>query len=126
MEEWLPAAGVGYRWESRLGGFRRPVAVSPNAGLRHPAFRGYADHMATAEFAAALHDVLTEAAAARVTVMCSETLWWRCHRRLVADFATLVHGCTVLHLTARGSTEPHRVTEGAARVGDVVRYPAPP
>ena len=124
MEEWLPSAGFEYRWEPRLGGFRRPKPDSPNGGLRHAAFRGYADHMATPEFAIALDEVLAQAALRPLAVMCSETLWWRCHRRLVADFAMLVHGCTVLHATGRGTVEPHRLTEGAVLAGRTVRYPA--
>lgn len=124
MERWLPDAGVAYRWERRLGGFRRPSSASHNQGLRHPAFRGYADHMETVDFADAMDGVLADAAAARTAVMCSETLWWRCHRRLIADYVVLVRRCDVRHVDATGALEPHRVTDTAEVESGVLRYPA--
>jgi uncharacterized protein (DUF488 family) len=64
MERWLPAAGIDYRWEKELGGHRRPAVGSKNTALRHPAFRGYADYMATGSFAAGLARLLDDAEAA--------------------------------------------------------------
>jgi uncharacterized protein (DUF488 family) len=122
MQRWLPAAGVAYRWERELGGWRKPDPDSINHGLRHPAFRGYADYMRTPPFWAALDRLLGEAAAAPTAAMCSETLWWRCHRRLLADAAVLVRGAEVLHLDHRGRLEPHRPTEGVRRDGDLLAY----
>jgi uncharacterized protein (DUF488 family) len=122
MAGWLAEAGVAYRWEPDLGGFRRPEPDSVNQVLRHPAFRGYADYMRGPRFWAALDRLLAEAATARTTAMCSETLWWRCHRRLLADAAVLVRGAEVLHLDHRGGQEPHRPTEGARRHGDLLAY----
>ena len=122
MAGWLAAAGVAYRWEPELGGFRRPSAASVNHALRHPAFRGYADRMRTPPFWAALDRLLAEAAAAPTAAMCSETLWWRCHRRLLADAAVLVRGAEVRHLDHRGGQEPHRPTEGVRRDGDLLAY----
>ncbi|MGH9107721.1 MAG: DUF488 family protein [Acidimicrobiales bacterium] len=113
MEIWVPGAGVSYRWEPDLGGFRRPSPGSPNVALRHPSFRGYADYMMTERFAGALARVLDEAADKTTAVMCSETLWWRCHRRLIADVAMLVHGAEVTHLDHAGHLSPHRPTAGA-------------
>jgi uncharacterized protein (DUF488 family) len=124
MSGWLPAAGIAYRWEKRLGGFRRAAPDSPNTGLRHPAFRGYADHMRTPEFAAALDEVLAEARAQATAVMCSESVWWRCHRRLVADAATLLRGAAVLHLMHDGPPRPHQPTEGVRRDGGLLVYEA--
>ena len=118
MEQWLPAAGVAYRWEPDLGGYRRPVEGSPNTALHHPSFRGYADYMATASFAAGLRHVLDEARTRPTAVMCAETLWWRCHRRLVADAAVLLFGCEVRHLGHDGRVSAHQLTEGA-RLGNV-------
>jgi uncharacterized protein (DUF488 family) len=118
MEQWLPALGVAYQWERALGGFRKPQAGSPNVALRHPAFRGYADHMRTAEFRAAVDRLVAGAAAHAITVMCSETLWWRCHRRLLADVLVLARGVDVRHLRHDGRTEPHRLTEGARLADD--------
>lgn len=112
MERWLPAAGIDYRWEKDLGGHRRPVAGSANSALRHPAFRGYADYMVTGSFVAGLARLLDDAAARLTATMCAETLWWRCHRRLVADAAILLDGAAVCHLGHDGRLSAHRVTEG--------------
>ena len=122
MAGWLAEAGVAYRWEPELGGFRKPAPDSVNHGLRHPAFRGYADYMLTPPFWAALDRLLAEAAGAPTVAMCSETLWWRCHRRLLADAAVLVRGAEVLHLDHRGGQERHRPTEGVRRDGDRLAY----
>ncbi|HLW45328.1 MAG TPA: DUF488 domain-containing protein [Acidimicrobiales bacterium] len=122
LERWLPEAGVGYRWEQRLGGFRRAQPDSPNVALRHPSFRGYADYMATPEFDAAMRDVLELARDRRATVMCSETLWWRCHRRLLSDAAVLLFDTAVLHLGHDGRLSPHRLTEGVRRRHDQLVY----
>jgi uncharacterized protein (DUF488 family) len=122
MAGWLGGAGVTYRWEPELGGFRRPDPASVNTALRHPAFRGYADHMREPRFWAALDRLLAEAAAEPTVAMCSETLWWRCHRRLLADAAVLVRGAEVLHLDHRGRLEPHRPTDGVRRDGDLLAY----
>lgn len=113
LEAWMPEDGLSYRWEPLLGGFRRPSATSPNVVLRHPSFRGYADYMMTEPFAVALRSVLDEAKEDPTTVMCSEALWWRCHRRLIADAATLLFGAEVRHIAQDGRLEPHRPTEGA-------------
>jgi uncharacterized protein (DUF488 family) len=116
MEPWLPAAGIDYRWEKDLGGHRRPVVGSANTALRHPGFRGYADYMATASIAAALARLLGDAADRSTAAMCAETLWWRCHRRLVADAAVLLEGAAVCHLGHDGRLSAHRVTDGARTV----------
>ncbi len=116
MEQWLPAAEIDYRWEKDLGGHRRPVVGSANTALRHPGFRSYADYMATGSFAAGLARLLDDAAARPTAAMCAETLWWRCHRRLVADAAVLLEGASVYHLGHDGRLTAHRVTEGARMV----------
>ena len=122
MAGWLADAGFAYRWEPELGGFRRPDPASANTALRHPAFRGYADYRREPRFWAALDRLLAEAAAEPTVAMCSETLWWRCHRRLLADGAVLVGGAEVLHLDHRGRLEPHRPTDGVRRDGDLLAY----
>jgi uncharacterized protein (DUF488 family) len=122
MAGWLDGAGVRYRWEPELGGFRKPAPASVNHALRHPAFRGYADYMRTPRFWSALDRLLAEAAEAPAAAMCSESLWWRCHRRLLADAAVLVRGVEVLHLDHRGRLAPHRPTEGVRRDGDLLAY----
>jgi uncharacterized protein (DUF488 family) len=117
LEEWLPEAGIAYRWDKRLGGFRRPSAGNPDVAWREDMFRGYAEHMRSADFGAAIDAVLAEAAAAGagaglVTVMCSESLWWRCHRRLLADFVSVARGTEVRHLMHDGRVEAHRPSAG--------------
>jgi len=117
MEEWLPAAGIAYRWEKRLGGFRRPGPDNPDVVWREDMFRGYAEHMRSPDFLTAIDAVLAEAGAAesgtrQSVVMCSESLWWRCHRRLLADFAVVARGTEVRHLMHDGRLEDHRPTPG--------------
>jgi len=112
LEEWLPEAGIAYRWDKRLGGFRKPGPDSPDVAWREDMFRGYAGHMRSADFLAAIDRVLDEAAGRLVAVMCSESLWWRCHRRLVADFASAARGAEVRHLMHDGRLDAHRPSPG--------------
>jgi uncharacterized protein (DUF488 family) len=112
LGRWLPEGGIDYLWDRRLGGRRRAFPASPNVALRDDAFRGYADHMATAEFADALDALLTEAGRRTTVVMCAESLWWRCHRRLLSDAAVLIGNAVVTHLFHDGRRAPHMVTDG--------------
>jgi uncharacterized protein (DUF488 family) len=112
LEEWLPAAGIAYRWEKRLGGFRKPGAGNPDVAWREDMFRGYAEYMRSADFGTAVDAVLAEAGSRQVTVMCSESLWWRCHRRLLADFVAVARGAEVRHLMHDGRVEAHRPSPG--------------
>jgi uncharacterized protein (DUF488 family) len=118
LEEWLPEAGIAYRWDKRLGGFRRPGPDNPDTAWREDMFRGYAEHMRSAPFLAAAGDVLAEAEQRPVTVMCSESLWWRCHRRLLADYAVVARGVPVTHLMHDGRAEQHRPSPGVRRRDD--------
>ncbi|HEY7070222.1 MAG TPA: DUF488 domain-containing protein [Acidimicrobiales bacterium] len=122
MASWVPEAGVAYGWEPRLGGRRRPASDSPNVALRNLAFRAYADHMATDEFRAGLAEVLATAETSRTAIMCAETLWWRCHRRLVSDAAALLAGAEVLHVMHDGGLTPHVLTDGVRRSGTTLVY----
>src|SRR5689334_11900418 len=101
---WLPEIGIGYRWDERLGGRRRLPAGEPvvDGWWTVAQFAAYAAHTRTPEFAAALEAVLAEAAVEVVAVMCSEYVWWRCHRRLIADVAVLGHGVPVRHVMPDG------------------------
>ncbi len=112
LEEWLPAAGLEYRWEPRLGGWRQADPTSPNTALRNDSFRGYADYMAQPVFWDALDQVLSETATKRTVVMCSEAVYWRCHRRLIADAAVIGRGAVVWHLDHAGGRSSHRLTDG--------------
>jgi uncharacterized protein (DUF488 family) len=113
LQEWLGEAGIGYRWERRLGGFRRPTPDSPDTVWRNASFRGYAGHTREPDFLAAMDDLLAEINAIRTAVMCSETVWWRCHRRIIADYAVLARGTEVQHLMHDGRLTPHVPTAGA-------------
>ena len=127
LEEWLPALGIGYRWDDRLGGRRRlpPGAPVVDDWWTVDQFAAYAAHTRTPVFTAALDQVLAEAATATVAVMCSESVWWRCHRRLIADVAVLGRGVPVTHLMPDGRLTPHRPSEGAVIGADgQVRWPA--
>jgi uncharacterized protein (DUF488 family) len=119
LERWLPDTGVAYRWDKRLGGYRKLAPDSPDTALRNDSFRAYAGYMRTAEFAAGLAELIEQARSERTTVMCSETVWWRCHRRLIADHLMLLDGLTPLHLMPGGRLSDHRPTSGVS-VGDGV------
>jgi uncharacterized protein (DUF488 family) len=119
MTAWLAEAGIAYRWEPRLGG-RRPVPPdSADVALRNDAFRGYAAHMRSAAFSSALDEVL---ALDGVAVLCAESLWWRCHRRLIADAAVLLRGVEVRHLGHDGRLTAHAPTEGVRIEGGGLVY----
>ena len=113
LAEWLPAAGLAYRWEPRLGGFRKPAPDSPDVFWQNQSFRGYAGYTRDPRFLAAMADLLHQSARARTAVMCAESVWWRCHRRLIADFAVLARQTPVMHLAHDGRLTPHPVSAGA-------------
>ena len=112
----LASAGIDYVHLRGLGGRREAVPDSPHVALKVDAFRGYADHMASADFAA---DYARLAALARrkpTAFMCAETQWSTCHRRMLSDRLS-VDGWNVVHLLAPGKSEPHRLWD-VARVID--------
>src|SRR6267378_5360668 len=108
----LHQIGIAYLHLPELGGRREPRVDSPHQALRVAAFRGYADHMSTEEFARGHERLGSLARGSRTAVMCAETLWWRCHRRLIADRLT-VDGWSVAHLFAPGKSEPHKLWDAA-------------
>jgi uncharacterized protein (DUF488 family) len=103
----LASNGIDFEWRKDLGGFRRPGPDSLNTAIRNESFRGYADHMSSPEFLGALEWLEARAADTPTTIMCAESLWWRCHRRMIAD-ALFVRGWDVVHLLPGGRGEPHR------------------
>jgi uncharacterized protein (DUF488 family) len=126
MAGWLPEAGIGYRWEPRLGGWRKAASESPDVTLRNESFRSYAAHMRTPEFKDAVDDLLASAAEAQIAVMCAETVWWRCHRKLISDYLVLVRAVQVRHLMHDGKLPAHRpMAEARVAEGDVLIYDAP-
>lgn len=110
LAQWLPENDIGYRWEQRLGGWRKLAPDSPDIAVRHPSFRAYAGHMRTPEFRAGIADLLALAQQhTAVAIMCSETVWWRCHRRMIADYLVLIEKIAVLDLlpgTRSGTKHP--------------------
>jgi hypothetical protein len=122
MENWAPFAGLGYTWMRSLGGRRRPVAGSKHVALRHEAFRAYADYMETPAFLADVDELLAVAENESIAVMCSESVWWRCHRRLLADHLVLVRGIKVVHLMHDGRLTSHVPTDGVRLTGGALAY----
>jgi uncharacterized protein (DUF488 family) len=121
MAQWLPDRGFAYVPAPELGGRRTPRPDSINTALREAGFRGYADYMETEPFRAAFDQLLASAAGERTAVMCSETLWWRCHRRLIADAAVLLRGAEVEHIVG-GKLQPHKPTAGVRASGAHLVY----
>lgn len=120
----LPAAGIEYRHEVRMGGRRVAVAGSPNDAWRSSSFRGYADHLSSDQFQAALQGVIDAAGARLPVVMCAEAVPWRCHRQLISD-ALVARGLRVEHLIGPGSRRVHELNPAA--VVDAhgrIRYPS--
>jgi uncharacterized protein (DUF488 family) len=122
MERWLPEVGLGYVWMRALGGRRPPSAESKHVALRNGAFRAYADYMETEPFLAGVEELMSLAARDQLAVMCSESVWWRCHRRLLADHLVLVRGVEVSHLMHDGRVTAHLPTAGVRVEGDALVY----
>ncbi|ALG86170.1 DUF488 family protein [Gordonia phthalatica] len=124
----LDAAGIGFRRAAGLTG-RRPVSkdvpFEVNAWWQNRSFHNYADHALSDEFAEALASLRDDADRGRTAIMCAEAVWWRCHRRIIADHL-LAHGETVAHIVGVGHTDAAELSAGAV-VGQAggVTYPAP-
>lgn len=123
----LTEAGIGFRRAQGLTG-RRPaskdIAPGVNGWWRNRNFHNYADHALSEEFCSALDDLRERGREHRATVMCSEAVWWRCHRRIIADHL-LARGEEVVHILGRKRGEAASLTSGAVigNTGDVT-YPA--
>ncbi|BDT87540.1 DUF488 domain-containing protein [Nocardia cyriacigeorgica] len=122
LAESLPGNGIDYTHMAALGGLRHSRKDSPNTGWRNKSFRGYADYMQTAEFAAALDGLMRLGRAARTAIMCAEAVPWRCHRSLVAD-ALLVRGVPVVEIMSATNWRPHTLTSFARVDGTRLTYP---
>ncbi|HEX3086620.1 MAG TPA: DUF488 domain-containing protein [Pyrinomonadaceae bacterium] len=117
----LADAAIGYRHLRELGGRRRARPDSLNLAWRNESFRGYADYMETKEFGLGIEKLLGLATESRVAIMCSEAVWWRCHRSMISDYLK-VKGIDVLHLMGRGKTEAHPFTAAARVVNGELSY----
>lgn len=114
--------GIDYTHLVGLGGLRSATGATTNAGWKNRSFRGYADHMQTAQFKNALEQLIDIAREQSTAVMCAETLPWRCHRSLIGD-ALLVRGFTVEDIIDDKVSKPHKMTPWARVVGDAITYP---
>ena len=124
----LAPSGIGYQHLRALGGRRhhaRNAPPSPNTFWRVLAFRNYADYAETEAFRAGLDELIALSATHRCAIMCAEAVWWRCHRRIIADYL-LARGIPSEHIMGLGTVTPATLTLGALIVGaGTLRYPAP-
>ncbi|MFG1935307.1 DUF488 family protein [Mycobacterium sp. NPDC048908] len=120
IAEWAAEAGLTYRWEPRLGGRRTlPAGAQPeDTWWRVRQFAAYAAYTRTAPFAEALAELVAQSRRQHTAMMCSEAVWWRCHRRIVADVAVLTCALPVCHLMHDGRLVAHTASEGARRRAD--------
>jgi uncharacterized protein (DUF488 family) len=121
LEKSLPEAEISYVHLKHLGGRRKVNHHSKNTGWRLPAFRGYADYMETEAFVNAAKELENLAKEKRTAIMCSEAVWWRCHRGLVSDWLKL-QGWRVVHILTLKKSEEHPYTSVARVVDGELRY----
>ncbi|MGK9065260.1 DUF488 domain-containing protein [Stutzerimonas chloritidismutans] len=112
LETALADQAIDYQWLEGLGGRRRASHASADSTWRNASFRGYAEHLDSTEFAAALDRLLALATARRTAMMCAEVLWWRCHRSMISDVLKL-KGIEVLHIQDERHLSPHPYTSPA-------------
>ena len=121
LHDALLAAGIRYEHLVELGG-RRPVrADSHNIAWRNDSFRGYADYMETQPFRDGVDRLLEIARAGRTAIMCSEAVWWRCHRSMIADYLKAM-GVQVFHILGTKEAQEHPYTSAAQLVGGRLSY----
>jgi uncharacterized protein (DUF488 family) len=117
----LGSGGICYEHLRELGGRRRARPDSHNLAWRNESFRGYADYMETSEFGAGIERLIELARRQRVAIMCSEAVWWRCHRSMISDYLK-VKGIEVCHIMARGKSETHPFTSAARVIEGQLSY----
>jgi uncharacterized protein (DUF488 family) len=125
LGEALAAWQIGHGRIPALGGLRgrvREVPAERNGWWSNRSFHNYADHALSPEFREGLDEMVTLGRERRVAMMCSEAVWWRCHRRIVADHL-IARGECVFHLMDGNRAEPARLSEGACVADGVVTYP---
>lgn len=117
---------IGHRYIPELGGLRKKRSEVPpevNGYWQHRSFHNYADHALSDDFQRGLDELLALGERQTCAIMCSEAVWWRCHRRLIADYL-LLRGANVLHLLSPARPEPAKMTPGAVPQGKLITYPA--
>ena len=115
LPEMLARTRITYRHLRALGGLRhrrKDAVPSPNTLWRNKAFRNYADYAATEAFRTGFEDLRSLAHSHCCAIMCAEAVWWRCHRRIIADYL-LAAGEAVFHILGPGKTEEARMTPAA-------------
>jgi uncharacterized protein (DUF488 family) len=121
----LAAFGIGYQRFAELGGLRsrsKDVPPEVNASWRNASFHNYADYAMSDSFAAGLDRLMAVAETKSTTIMCAEAVWWRCHRRIIADYL-IARGRTVLHLMGNDRVETASLTPAAKPRDGVLVYP---
>jgi uncharacterized protein (DUF488 family) len=125
LGEELAPFQLGYTRIAGLGGLRgksHEVTPDVNGLWRNDSFHNYADYALTDDFEAAFGELLELSSERRVAIMCAEAVWWRCHRRIIADYL-IERGRDVRHLMAAGRVEPARLTPGAEPADGKIHYP---
>ena len=122
LEHDLGQERIAYKWLPELGGRRRASSTTAASAWRNASFQAYAEHITTEEFASGLEDLLMLAGGLRTAVMCAEALWWRCHRRLIAD-VLVSRGVDVFHIMG-GEVTPHRIMPPARLIQGTLTYAA--
>jgi uncharacterized protein (DUF488 family) len=127
LPEALVEAGITYRHLAALGGLRhrtKGAMPSPNTLWRVAAFRNYADYATTDAFRSGLDELRALARDHRCAIMCAEAVWWRCHRRIIADYL-LAEGIPVAHIMGPNKVDLAKLTPGARSLPDgTLIYPA--
>jgi uncharacterized protein (DUF488 family) len=121
LRDSLAQAAIEYLHVPELGGRRRPRPDSLNMAWRNESFRGYADYMETDEFHAGIERLMTVARNRRTAIMCSEAVWWRCHRSMISDYLKS-KGVDVVHILAPNKAEAHPYTSAARIVNGGLSY----
>lgn len=121
LEISLPQTGIHYVHLKELGGRRKVNPDSKNTAWRHAAFRGYADYMETSAFKDGINELIKRALTQQTAYMCSEAVWWRCHRSLISDYLK-VQGWKVMHIMGINKAEEHPYTSPARIVNGKLTY----
>lgn len=121
LQIFLPEKGIQYLHLQNLGGRRKANPDSSNTVWRHPAFRGYADYMETEAFKQGIKELERTALANRTAMMCSEAVWWSCHRSMISDYFKAA-GWEVMHIMGEGKATEHPFTQPAKVVNGKLTY----